>query len=78
MPKNNKKTEKDTKNPHKLKVLTQLLMNDTLRIQELGNKAFVNKSYDEAIAYYSKAIEVERSDPTFFTNSIKYILDRND
>ena len=59
MPKNKKKSEKDTKDPQKLKVLTQLLKTDTLLLQELGNKAFVNKSYDDAIDYYSKAIEVE-------------------
>ena len=38
-------------------------------IQELGNKAFINKNYDEAVDFYSKAIEVDPNDPVYFSNS---------
>jgi hypothetical protein len=38
--------------------------------QELGNKAFGNKLYEEAIDLYSKAIEILDSDAVFYSNSI--------
>lgn len=38
-------------------------------VQELGNKAFAVKNYDEAIDFYSKAIEADPTDPVFYSNS---------
>lgn len=72
MPKNKKKTQKDTKDPQKLKVplfhCAPYLSN--IYNQELGNKAFMNKNFVEALDYYSKAIEADPNDPIFYTNSI--------
>ena len=38
-------------------------------LQELGNKAFLNKNFDEAIEMFTKAIEEDPEDPVFYTNS---------
>ena len=38
-------------------------------MKELGNKAFLNKDYDEAYEYFSKAIEIDNKDPVYYTNS---------
>ena len=35
----------------------------------MGNKAFVNKNYEEAIEIYTKAIEIDPSDPIYYSNS---------
>ncbi len=39
------------------------------RKQELGNKAFLNKDYEEALECYCKAIEIDSKEPTFYSNS---------
>lgn len=36
----------------------------------MGNKAFLNKNYEEAIEMYSKAIEEDPQDPVYYTNSM--------
>ena len=38
-------------------------------IKDLGNKAFMNKDYEEALECYSKAIEIDSKDPVYYTNS---------
>jgi tetratricopeptide (TPR) repeat protein len=38
-------------------------------VQELGNKAFAAKNFEEAIDFYSKAIEADPTDPVFYSNS---------
>lgn len=35
----------------------------------MGNKAYVNKNYEEAIDWFTKAIEEDPQDPVFYTNS---------
>lgn len=65
MPPKNKKKDKDPKDPQKLKV-SPLSSHPP---KELGNKAFMNKDYEEALDYYSKAIELDPKEPAFFTNS---------
>ena len=62
---NKKKDQKDTKDPVKLKVSYQ----KSDQRQELGNKAFLNKNYEEALECYTKAIELDPKEPTFYTNS---------
>jgi len=62
---NKKKDQKDTKDPVKLKVSNKI--NDQQK--ELGNKAFLNKNYEEALECYTKAIELDPKEPTFYTNS---------
>jgi hypothetical protein len=37
-------------------------------IKELGNKAFLNKEYHEALELYSKAIEALPTEPAFYSN----------
>lgn len=70
MPKNNKKKGgKDTKDPLKLKVL---IIHKNIIVQELGNKAFMNQNYEEAIECFTKAIEVDPNEPVFYTNSNYY------
>lgn len=72
MPRNNKKKgQKDTKDPIKLKVLfLHLSIRITIyNVKELGNKAFQNKNYPEALDFYSKAIEEDPTDPVFYSNS---------
>ena len=40
----------------------------------LGNEAFKNKKYEEAIEHFSKAIECNPNDHTFFSNrSASYV-----
>lgn len=36
--------------------------------KELGNQYYKNKDYTKAIAYYTKAIEINSKDPNFYTN----------
>ena len=67
MPPKNKKKEKETKDPQKLKVRLKVRVINI--IQELGNKAFINKDYQEALDFYSKAIEIDSNEPAFYTNS---------
>lgn len=62
---NKKKDQKDTKDPVKLKVSYRI----SDQSQELGNKAFLNKNYEEALECYTKAIELDPKEPTFYTNS---------
>ncbi len=50
----NKKKDKDIKDPVKLK--------------ELGNKAYINQNYDEAVEFFSKAIELQPDEPVFYSN----------
>ena len=35
----------------------------------MGNKAFVNNNYEEALDYYTKAIEANDKEPAYYTNS---------
>jgi len=35
----------------------------------LGNKAFENKNYEEAIDFYTKAIDEKNDEPVFYSNS---------
>jgi tetratricopeptide (TPR) repeat protein len=39
-----------------------------LKYKELGNQAYKNQDYAKATTYYTKAIEVDQSDPSYFTN----------
>jgi Flp pilus assembly protein TadD len=39
-------------------------------LQELGNKAFMNKNYEEAIEFFTKAIETDPQDPVYYSNSM--------
>ena len=62
--KKQKKEAKDTTDPVKLKVIAY-----TVNFwQDLGNKAYMNKNFDEAIEYYSKAIEQNNQEPVFYSN----------
>lgn len=38
------------------------------KYKELGNQAYKNQDYSKAATYYTKAIEVDQSDPSYFTN----------
>lgn len=42
--------------------------NDPIKLKELGNKAYINKNYEEAVELYSKAIEIDPKDPVFYSN----------
>lgn len=53
MGKPNKKSKKPTINKNST---------DSKDLKELGNRAFLNKLYDEAIAFYTKAIENAKED----------------
>jgi import receptor subunit TOM70 len=42
-------------------------MSQAQALKDQGNKAFTNKNYSEAIAYYTKAIQLEQN-PVFYSN----------
>jgi tetratricopeptide (TPR) repeat protein len=42
--------------------------NSAQKYKELGNQAYKNQDYSKAITYYSKAIEMDQFDPSFFSN----------
>lgn len=39
-----------------------------VQFKNLGNEAFKNKKYQEAITYFNQAIECNPNDHTFFSN----------
>ena len=39
-----------------------------LQMKELGNQAYKNKDYSQAINYYTKAIQLNPQDPNFYSN----------
>lgn len=38
------------------------------KYKELGNQAYKSQDYSKALNYYSKAIEADSTDPSFFSN----------
>jgi tetratricopeptide (TPR) repeat protein len=38
------------------------------RFKEHGNQAYKKQDYSKAITFYSKAIEIDQLDPSYFTN----------
>lgn len=38
------------------------------KFKEQGNQAYKNQDYTKAITFYTKAIEVDQFDPSYFTN----------
>nr|VVW87819.1 unnamed protein product [Nymphaea colorata] len=38
------------------------------KFKEQGNQAYKNQDYAKAITFYTKAIEVDQLDPSYFTN----------
>lgn len=48
------------------------------RFKEQGNQAYKNQDYSKALTFYSKAIEIDQQDPSYFTNRALcyYNLDR--
>lgn len=47
--------------------------------KELGNAAYKKKDFEEALAHYDKAIELDPSDITFLTNKAgMWVLDMQD
>ena len=72
MPKNNKKKNtNNVKDPYKLKVILIfiIIFLNNFSKQDLGNKAFENKNYEEAIDFYTKAIDEKNDEPVFYSNS---------
>ena len=43
-------------------------MSTATELKNLGNQAFAQKNYDEAIEFYNKAIELNPNDATFYSN----------
>ena len=41
---------------------------EALRIKELGNQAYSNKQYKEAINHYTNAIKLNPQEPSFYSN----------
>ena len=41
---------------------------EALKMKELGNQAYKNKEYSQAINYYSKAIQLNPQDSNFYSN----------
>lgn len=43
-------------------------MADAVEFKNKGNEAFKNKDYPTAVEFYTKAIEANSNEPSFYTN----------